>query len=393
MSYRLLMRVAGELLITGALLLGHVGVAPARDFVPSGNPKRGRDVFVEKGCLSCHSVRGAGGQRAPDLAAVLVERGVFAIGAGMWSHAPQMRVAMEEKGKGFPELSEREVADLLAYLVFIGFLGEPGDAASGKILFATKGCGHCHFYGGGGDAPSVKDLSRGAPPIGIAGALWNHCSEAQSGEEWVMISEREMADIISFLSGQLPAEGLWAAPGNPVEGRVLFESKGCAACHLPARDGAAPSGRDLSRGGWYTSATGMAASMWNHKPAMTKAQREGGGGPLVKVRATEMADILSYLYLLRSTERVGDAERGEAVFVSKRCATCHEGEGPGKGLSGTATVRSPAHLASAMWNHAPAMEKAIGEAGLEWPVLSADDIADLLAYLVLTDESPTPLAH
>lgn len=133
----------------------------------------------------------------------------------------------------------------------------------------------------------------------------------------------------------------------------------------------------------------MAAAMWNHAPAMAKTMRESGAAP-VKLGTAEMADILAYLYLLQSAERVGDSERGEGVFIAKRCSTCHEGEGPGKGLNGSATVRSPAHLASAMWNHAPEMEKAIDTLGLQWPVLSERDIADLLAYLVLKEESPTP---
>jgi len=380
---------AARIFLLSVVVLGHAGLVGARDFVPTGNPKRGLDVFVQKGCLSCHSVRSTGGQRAPDLAAVLVQRGLFGIAAGMWSHAPQMRVAMEKKGTDFPELSEREVADLLAYLLFIGFLGEPGDAANGRVLFGTKGCGECHVYGKGEGIPSVREISRDVPPVSVAGSMWNHCLSAEVSETRQQISEREMADIISFLTGPLRADGLSAAPGNPASGRTLFESKGCAGCHLPAADGTAALGPDLSTANWYKTATGMAASMWNHAPAMANAARERGT-PLPRVGATEMADILSYLYLMRSTEHLGDAERGEGVFVAKRCSTCHEGEGPGKALSNTASVRSPAHLASAMWNHAPQMEEAIETLGLQWPLLTQTDIADLLAFLVLREESAPP---
>jgi len=58
-------------LVTASFVLGLVG-RPAPGFgtaqeIPlvSGNPTRGRDVYVEKGCIACHAVRDPGGKSAP----------------------------------------------------------------------------------------------------------------------------------------------------------------------------------------------------------------------------------------------------------------------------------------------------------------------------------------
>ena len=87
--------------------------------IPSvtGSPTRGRDVFVEKGCLSCHAVRGAGGKIGPDLAAALVGKGIVGIAAAMLNHYPRMSEALRKKKANLPSISPTEMDDLVAYLL------------------------------------------------------------------------------------------------------------------------------------------------------------------------------------------------------------------------------------------------------------------------------------
>ena len=381
--------VLRALLCAGMVALGASDIGAAETVFPSGNPDRGRRAFVDKGCLGCHSVRGAGGKTGPDLAATLVNKGLFGIAAEMWSHAPRMQEAMKATGREFPTLSEEEVRDLLSYLLFIGFTSEPGDPSKGRVVFGKKGCAKCHAFGGyEGSGPSLQQISRAVSPILIAQEMWNHgpsmaAKMSRAEVEWPTFSYGEMADLIAFLGGTSGSSeqlsDIAEIPGNPMAGRALFESKDCARCHLPGLEGRRV-GPDLLSAVWYKTATEMAAVMWNHGPAMAEAARETGTA-MPRFQGTEMADILAYLYLVRSGERLGDADRGRAVF-SKGCAPCHETNAVGANLKSGAALDSPAHLASAMWNHAPKMQEAIKSSGLDWPRLTAADVADLLAFLV-----------
>src|SRR5271169_5615606 len=81
----------------------------------------------------------------------------------------------------------------------------------------------------------------------------------------------------------------------------------------------------------------------------------------------------------------GASTRGAQVFESERCIRCHavNGRGGKVGIDlGKMISRSytPAHLASAMWNHAPTMWGAMEAAGMETPKLTPNSAADLFAF-------------
>jgi mono/diheme cytochrome c family protein len=84
---------------------------------------------------------------------------------------------------------------------------------------------------------------------------------------------------------------------------------------------------------------------------------------------------------------VGDARRGEQLFLTQHCVQCHSFQGKG-GRSAPDLARrinrdyTPAVLASLMWNHAPAMWEGMRKAGLQQPSLSPEAAADLFAYFV-----------
>jgi mono/diheme cytochrome c family protein len=85
----------------------------------------------------------------------------------------------------------------------------------------------------------------------------------------------------------------------------------------------------------------------------------------------------------------GDSQRGARLFQEQHCIQCHSihGQGGKVGMDLSARVDrgfTPALLASTMWNHAPVMWAAMEGAGIQRPILSPQDAADLFAYLYST---------
>lgn len=136
----------------------------------------------------------------------------------------------------------------------------------------------------------------------------------------------------------------------------------------------------MSQAGWYRTVTEVAAAMWNHS-SPGSARMRARGMALPRFERNDMADLIAYLYLVRGAVLRGSAARGAAVAREKHCLSCHAGSGPGPLLDATEAIRTPAHFAAAMWNHGPGMQAYLARAGLAWPVLSARDVADLVAFL------------
>lgn len=172
-------------------------------------------------------------------------------------------------------------------------------------------------------------------------------------------------------------------------GRELFGTLSCVQCHSVNGKGGAIghnlAGPDLGsavdRG--FTPAT-LAATMWNHAPAMWAAMNKQG------VRAGDLneqaaADLFAYFYSIRFFETPGDAARGKRAFNIRGCSNCHglrEGLLPRiKPVSQWESLGDPVALTEAMWNHAPLM---LAESQLKrepWPALSTQELTDILVYL------------
>ena len=85
--------------------------------VPS-NSARGKQLFVNKGCVVCHSINGAGGDVGPalDIDPSVRKIDVFGFAARMWKGAPEM-VALQVMEVGFPiDLNGQELAHLAHFL-------------------------------------------------------------------------------------------------------------------------------------------------------------------------------------------------------------------------------------------------------------------------------------
>src|SRR5262245_1205821 len=77
-----------------------------------GSVSRGEQVLRQKGCLDCHSLKGTGGNRAPDFAALSDDADTPArLATAIWNHGPRMWAEAKSSGRPVPTLSQNEVAD------------------------------------------------------------------------------------------------------------------------------------------------------------------------------------------------------------------------------------------------------------------------------------------
>jgi cytochrome c2 len=284
------------------------------------------------------------------------------------------------------------IAFLTAYRYYLTEVGRPGNPASGKSVFTSKGCARCH----GADAwdkvgPDLSRYRGRFSAIFLAQAMWNHGGEMAAvmrgaGVAWPKFAGNEMGDLLAFLqtgNGGATAERVYFEPGSPRRGRDLFASKRCAECHAIAGDGG-KGGPDLGRGREFVeSSFAMAGLMWNHSQQMT-AEFSRRRLPRVTFSGQEMADILAYLYFVNYASVGGKPDRGGILFV-KKCSPCHAlggGTRIGPDLTAVPGLDRPIAIISAMWNHAAKMDAELRARNLAWPRLDTGDAADLTAFLL-----------
>jgi mono/diheme cytochrome c family protein len=175
-------------------------------YVQAGSPHVGKAVFREKGCIECHAIGGTGGTVGPDLGAQRPGAHVTQMAAALWNHGPPMWAKMKERGIAFPTLTNGEMANLLAYLYFVQYMGQGGNAARGRQLFSEKSCSSCHTVRAA--APQgAGDLTRSAAvqsPGHWAAAMWNHVADLDvKGQAPPPARPRfdddEMRDLVEFL--------------------------------------------------------------------------------------------------------------------------------------------------------------------------------------------------
>jgi cytochrome c2 len=102
--------------------------------------------------------------------------------------------------------------------------------------------------------------------------------------------------------------------------------------------------------------------------------------PLIAVLAS-----LATVGAQAAVEIAGDSARGEKLFQTEQCITCHSINGKGGNVGpdlGKVIDRNftPAGLAGLMWNHAPAMWSTMEKRGIQRASLSPEASADLFAY-------------
>ena len=339
--------------------------------------ERGRQLFDTLSCVRCHSVNGKGGSGAPDLGRI-EDRGFTpaVLAATMWNHAPAMWTAMRREGIRAGDLNDQAAADLFAYFYSTRFFEQPGDAARGKRAFNVRGCSNCHGLQQG-LLPRIKPVSQWeslADPVALAEAMWNHAplmlAESQLKQEpWPALSPQELTDILVYLRNLSfsPSKPPSFQIGSSSEGEMVFRAKGCAGCHASLSE--------LAKSTREKTLTEVAAAMWNHEPILAKARATPA-----KFAPGEMRDLLGYLWAQQFFEDAGSAAAGRRIFVSKKCAACHEGASKAPKLARGGGFNG-ATMVSALWRHGPSMLGEMKNRGVAWPRFEGSQMADLIAYL------------
>lgn len=286
---------------------------------------------------------------------------------------------------------------LLAYPLSSVVPQEPGGAAqnvlAGSRLFGAMGCARCHAVRGVGGTvgPDLGRLGQPQSFYDFAAAMWNHLPQMarrmdEIGIERPRLDPWEAADLIAFLTWL----DYFDPPGDTDTGRQLFAEKMCVVCHqLSGVGGVAGPGLDFL--GQYGSPIQIAAAMWNHGPAMADAMR-ARGIERPSFTASELTDLIAYLESASGEMPTGPLyvlpgrpEAGRRRFVERGCIECHsvKGEGGrlGPDLGEVGRYQNLIEFAVAMWNKAPAMMRVMERRGISVPMLSAAEMADLVAYL------------
>lgn len=264
---------------------------------------------------------------------------------------------------------------------------------AGSEVFEAKGCMACHAVNGlgGNVGPDLGRIPRRRSFYELAASLWNHVPKmetwmAEYGIDQRTMDAREAADLISFLF----TVDYFDAPGDVAVGKRLFTEKKCIVCHQAGDYGGAV-GPDLDRLGQFGSPILVAATMWNHGPAMAERMAEAGV-QRPTFEGAELNDLIAYLQSI-APEPIegpvyvlpGRAEAGRVIFVEKRCQECHSVQGVGgrvgPSLAGEGRRWGLTEFAAAMWNKAPAMTSVMKEREIAVPQLGGTEMADLVAYL------------
>jgi cytochrome c2 len=203
---------------------------------------------------------------------------------------------------------------------------------------------------------------------------------AEVGVERPRFARKEMANLLAFIhsrTGTKTPDERFLLPGSSLSGQRLFSEKGCVACHSVYGAGGRI-GPDLSSKEYSRSVADIAAAMWNHDTLMWLKAGEAKT-PRPTFGQGELADIIAFLYSIRSADVPGDASIGKKLFAEKGCAECHESVV--LDLSSSDPPGFPAKLAAAMWNHIPTAGRLIRDKNLRWPRFESDEVRDLAAYL------------
>lgn len=198
-----------------------------------------------------------------------------------------------------------------------------------------------------------------------------------------MLRNKAIFILVVLALAATPSLFAMTADADARLGADFFQSQGCVNCHVKgAGGGKAPDlGRRLDRD--YTPA-GIAARMWSHAPVMWAAMGKENI-PIPQVTPDDAANLFAYFYAARYFEKPGEAQRGKRFLEEKRCTECHSIAGVGGSVGPPVekweSLASPVVLIEHMWNHQTQMHNAMAARGISWPVVSSQDLTDMLVYL------------
>ena len=139
----------------------------------------------------------------------------------------------------------------------------------------------------------------------------------------------------------------------------------------------------------YASPLFLTAALWDHGKRMAETM-ERLKVPRPTFQGTDIPDLLAYIRSAGGRDRArvrraGEAKgRGGALHEKALCrmplgrGPWRQGAGPDLGLTLKGSLM---RIAGSMWNHGPQMWAKMTERGIEVPVLSTQEMSDLISYL------------
>jgi mono/diheme cytochrome c family protein len=385
-----------NLVLGGGILtfLLTLSLSNAQTLLPE-DPSKGAHLFVSKGCVKCHAFKGEGGKIGPDFGRVDLGNTLLDLASKLLNHIPPMIQGMERMRMIKPNLTGEEITDISAYLYFLKFFDEPGNATRGQYLFKEKGCFNCHPPTGRGKEgePGLDQFPQNISPVYLSEMIWNHgpvmiTQMIKLGMKWPSFEGAEMMDLLEYIKGNArgPKEAAFITPGNPRQGREVFITKGCVKCHAIRGEGG-KGGEDLGKRAkvFYKSLTQITSIMWDKGPTVLARMAQTQTG-IPKFTPKEMADLLAFLYFLHFIDEPGNPVNGKRIYLGMGCSKCHGIDGkPGEllqiDLSKYQKASNPTEMVAGIWNHSQEIGKAMKENRIPWPRFKKDELVDLLEFM------------
>lgn len=339
----------------------------------ASDSRHGAILVEDSGCLECHTVwgQGAGHEpsgKAPELGADLAR--VYtapALASAIWNHTPAMLAEMSAERLSRPALTAKDWEDVFAYLYSLQFIEYPAEVGRGREAFIAKDCAGCHSLAAGSGLGAGQPVPQWKPvddPVALVYQMWSHASSMESaGREalwtkpgWTKLTGRDFMDLTAYFQSVqgIPHQIHFSLP-EPASGKAAFDQN-CGSCH------AGPLALETSLGN--TTWMDIGAGMWNHIMLMRQV-------PVVS--EPDMRAILAYVWELQYRGPQGNPAQGRATFAAKGCSACHDAGAPGK-------IVTPAGIAAIGWGEGRRMHRDMLTRGA-WPQLSAQDVADVTAYM------------
>jgi cytochrome c2 len=366
----------GAVSISFSVFLVIISITALASQTISGNSSVGIQLVRDLNCTACHSLKGQGAGTAPDLGKTMArDYSPSAVAGQIWSHAPAIWSHLKEQGISSPRLTEEQAAALFAYFASARFFEELADAKRGKAVYQDLQCEKCHSTAAAEalHGKAVSSWHSLQDPIALACNMVNrpdamNKTVAGGKPTPVRLTSQQVADLLVYLRHQPETGGrevVYSLPASFQAGRALLEKEGCTNCHT----GNLSFDRFKSR----LTVPGFAAAMWNHSPRMKGANAE--------LTCENLTAIAGYLWAIGLFDERGDPARGQRLFTSLGCSSCHNGSDKAAPALNAAQRPFCVYITFAVWNHGPEMLERMRGRGISWPQFTGSKLADLAAFL------------
>jgi mono/diheme cytochrome c family protein len=307
------------------------------EVVAHGQIRDGRLMFATHGCQRCHALPDGVtankdgmpelGQTAPSLEAAGARFG--AAWLARWILNPRdLRPQATMPAVLHGEMAPQQAADIAAFLTSESSPGTgarpKGQAGQGEKLFRTLGCLACHHF----NDPKEEEQFDRLPLYFVkdkypSDALEDFLMAPHHYYAWSRMPDfklngQEAAHLAAYLREQAKGTSKPGVQGNVERGKVLFETVGCAKCHVLKTGDRLAEGQRLPLPGKNAIANGCLAD----DGAARKSAPDYG---FVKEKRSALRSFLSGD--VRSLAQETASEFSQRQVANLKCTACHRRDG------------------------------------------------------------------